>query len=234
MKMDIKIYILMGLILAILVGLAIKWILSSAQRNPLKNDGLNEYESKQTDTQNFRLPDITENQKKELINLAKEAIECFIKTDTHIDYESQDAVLNQEAGVFITLRKGEALRGCIGQLWAENPLYQTVKETAISAATRDPRFPPVSAAELDDLSIKISLLSPLERVGDISEIEVGKHGLMIVYAGRRGVLLPQVPVERGWNRITFVENLCIKAGLPTDSWKENPELYSFTTLEFGV
>jgi AmmeMemoRadiSam system protein A len=108
-----------------------------------------------------------------------------------------------------------------------------VKETAVSAASRDPRFPPVSNAELNELSIKISILSPLEPVEDVSEIEVGVHGVMIIHAGHRGILLPQVPVERGWDRKTFLENVCLKAGLPPDTWKEKPELYSFTSLDFG-
>lgn len=177
--------------------------------------------------------DLTEAHKQELVDLARKSIESFIKTGNLMDYETTDVVLNQPLGVFITLRKGEALRGCIGQMWTDTPLYQTVKETAISAATRDPRFPPVSEMELNQLSIKISILSPLDLVKNISEIEVGKHGLMIVYLGRRGVLLPQVPVERGWDLVTYLENLCMKAGLHPDSWKENPELYSFTTIDFG-
>jgi AmmeMemoRadiSam system protein A len=108
-----------------------------------------------------------------------------------------------------------------------------VRDTAVSAASRDPRFPPVTNEELNQLSIKISILSPLVQVEDILEIEVGVHGVMIIHAGRRGILLPQVPVERGWNRKTFLENVCLKAGLPPDTWKEKPDLYSFTTLDFG-
>jgi len=177
--------------------------------------------------------DFTETHRQTLVELARKSIETFTKTGKIFDYESSDPVLNQALGVFVTLRIGEALRGCIGQMWADTPLYQTVKETAISAATRDPRFPPVSDVELDQLEIKISILSPLDPVEDVNEIEVGKHGLMIVYAGRRGVLLPQVPVDRDWDRITFLENLCLKAGLPPGSWKENIELYSFTTKDFG-
>jgi AmmeMemoRadiSam system protein A len=189
--------------------------------------------SKEDNSNQFHQLDLTDVHQQELVDLARKSIESFIKTGDLIDFESNDPVLNQALGLFITLRKGEALRGCIGQMWADTPLYQTVKDTAISAATRDPRFPPVSEIELNQLSIKISILSPLDPVEEISEIEVGKHGLMIVFRGRRGVLLPQVPVERGWDRITFLENLCAKAGLSLDSWKENPELYSFTTMDFS-
>jgi AmmeMemoRadiSam system protein A len=230
--MDIFVYTLLALFVTVVFFVVVRMFLFSKQQdlpNITSGNRDNELEGENSNPQ----LDFTEARQKELIDLARRSIENFIKSGHFIDYESNDLVLNQTCGVFITLRKGEALRGCIGQMWADTPLYQTVKDTAISAATRDPRFPPVSEVELDELSIKISILSPLDLVEDVSEIEVGKHGLMIMYAGRRGVLLPQVPVERGWDRVTFLENLCVKAGLLPDTWKENPEIYSFTTLDFG-
>jgi AmmeMemoRadiSam system protein A len=97
----------------------------------------------------------------------------------------------------------------------------------------DPRFPPLSEDELEGVTIKISVLSPLKEISNAEEIEVGKHGVMIVQGGRRGVLLPEVPVSRGWDRETFLAHVCMKAGLPLDAWRNNPKLYTFTSNEFG-
>jgi len=177
-------------------------------------------------------PELTREQQRILLDLAYKAIEEYLRTNKVPAYTTEDPVMNQNSGIFLTLRIGVMLRGCIGQLWSEDPLYKVVQDTAISAATRDPRFPPLTIKELEDITIKISILSPLRRITEIEEIEVGTHGLVIVHEGQRGVLLPQVPVERGWDRITFLENLCLKAGLPGYSWKENPTLYVFTTIEF--
>jgi hypothetical protein len=115
----------------------------------------------------------------------------------------------------------------------DTPLYRVVQEMAVAAATSDPRFPPLTAEELDKVSIEISVLSPLRRIADIQEIQVGTHGLMIVEDGQQGVFLPQVPVEQGWNRDQYLENLCLKAGLPTNCMSANPTLYTFTALVFG-
>jgi AmmeMemoRadiSam system protein A len=231
---DLVIYSLTALLIVILVVASVRIFLS---RKMAKSNLGETTKSKkdfniETSVDAF-IPKLTEGHKQELINLAKEAIAAYVQSGEFINFESQDPLLNQALGVFVTLRKGEALRGCIGQLRSDDPLYQTVRDTAVSAASRDPRFPPVSNEELNQLSIKISILSPLVQVEDILEIEVGVHGVMIIHAGRRGILLPQVPVERGWDRKTFLENVCLKAGLPPDTWKEMPDLYSFTTLEFG-
>jgi len=175
---------------------------------------------------------LSRNQKRELIILAKRTIERYLKDQTILDYATDDPLLNQLSGVFVTLRKSGALRGCIGHITAEEPLFRGVQETAVAAATRDPRFLPVKFEEIEEISIKISVLSPLRPI-DIDAIEVGIHGLMITQGGKRGVLLPEVAVERGWGREAFLENLCLKAGLPRHCWKEDPMLYSFTTQEFG-
>jgi AmmeMemoRadiSam system protein A len=231
---DSVIYYVIALLIIILVVTSVRFFSSrKATKSNLGETTKNENDTDiETRVDSF-LPKLTEGHKQELANLAKEAIAAYVQSGEFIDFESQDPLLNQALGVFVTLRKSEALRGCIGQLRSDDPLYQTVRDTAVSAASRDPRFSPVSNDELDELSIKISILSPLVRVEDISEIEVGVHGVMIIHAGRRGILLPQVPVERGWDRKTFLENVCLKAGLPPDTWKDKPELYSFTTLEFG-
>jgi AmmeMemoRadiSam system protein A len=231
---DFDIYFVTALLIIILVIASVSFF-SSRKRIMAKLSETAKKENEtniETNLEPFLLK-LDEGHKQELVNLAKEAIAAFVRSGEFIKFDSQDPVLNQTLGVFVTLRKGEALRGCIGQLRSDDPLYQTVKETAVSAASRDPRFPPVANAELNELSIKISILSPLEPVQDISDIEVGVHGVMIIHAGHRGILLPQVPVERGWDRKTFLENVCLKAGLPPETWKEKPELYSFTSLDFG-
>jgi AmmeMemoRadiSam system protein A len=112
------------------------------------------------------------------------------------------------------------------------PLYRVVQEMAVAAATSDPRFPPLTAEELEQTSIEISILSPLRRITDTQQVEVGTHGLVILQAGQQGVLLPQVPVENGWDREEFLENLCLKAGLPDDCWADRPTLYAFTAMVF--
>lgn len=125
------------------------------------------------------------------------------------------------------------MRGCIGHLWADTPLYRVVQEMAVSAATADQRFSALTAEELDDVSVEISVLSPLRRITNTGQIEVGTHGLVAVQGGRQGVLLPQVPVEQGWGREEFLAQICLKAGLSADCWREEAVLYTFTAVVFG-
>jgi AmmeMemoRadiSam system protein A len=143
-------------------------------------------------------------------------------------------LLAEKRGAFVTLhaRDGE-LRGCVGLMRSDRPLLETVARMAVAAATEDGRFAPVTEAELPALTIEISALGPLEPIRP-EEVEVGRHGLLISHGGRRGVLLPQVPVEHGWDRETFLAHTCWKAGLPEDAWR-NPgvELLAFTAFVFG-
>jgi AmmeMemoRadiSam system protein A len=104
---------------------------------------------------------------------------------------------------------------------------------AVAAASEDPRFPPVTQEELPELQIEISILSPFHRVEDVNKVEIGRDGLFIVHEGRQGLLLPQVPVEQGWDREEFLTNLCLKAGLAGGCWAENPTLYRFTAIVFA-
>lgn len=178
-------------------------------------------------------PDLQEVQKEELLKLARTSIEFYIENSYLPDFETEDPELNRRSGVFVTLEKEGELRGCIGYLRADGPLYQRVQEVAIDAAFADYRFPPLTAEELSEVSIEISVLSPLRRVNDIQEIQVGVHGLLIYQAGRQGVLLPQVAVDENWNRDEFLENACLKADLPGDCWSQRPALYTFTAMVFG-
>jgi AmmeMemoRadiSam system protein B/AmmeMemoRadiSam system protein A len=141
--------------------------------------------------------------------------------------------LKEPRGAFVTLQKGHRLRGCIGFIQATKPLHETVKEMARAAAFDDPRFPPLTKEEWPEVDIEISVLTPLERVEDVSKIKVGVHGIYIVKGARRGLLLPQVAVEYGWDRETFLEQTCLKAGLPPDAWKDpKTEIYVFSADVF--
>ena len=179
----------------------------------------------------YQPPDLNPKQKTKLIRLGFEAIRDYLTNQKIPDIIIDDPELEQDSGVFVTIRQNSNLRGCIGTLTADTPLYLAVKNMSIAAATSDPRFRPLNLEDLSQISIKVAVLSPLNRI-DIDHIEIGKHGLLIVHQGRRGVLLPEVPVDRGWDKTEFLTHLCLKAGLDPQSIKNNPKLYGFTTIEF--
>jgi len=137
------------------------------------------------------------------------------------------------AGVFVTLHRGQRLRGCMGRLESRDPLAKTVAQVAVSAALHDPRFRPVESFELPDLEIEVSVLSPFELI-TADKIEVGRHGLVVERGAQRGLLLPQVATEYGWNRERFLEEVCEKAGLARGAWRE-PEtrVFAFTAEVFS-
>jgi AmmeMemoRadiSam system protein A len=139
--------------------------------------------------------------------------------------------LAEPRGVFTTLYHRAELRGCVGHVFATLPLYRAVAETARAAAFQDPRFSLVTANELPGLEVSLSVLSPLQTIRP-EEVEIGKHGLLISVAGKRGLLLPQVPVEHAWDRIQFLQQTCRKAGLPSTAWKEGASLEAFTAEIF--
>jgi AmmeMemoRadiSam system protein A len=122
-------------------------------------------------------------------------------------------------GAFVTLTIRGRLRGCIGHIVGDTPLFQTIGEMAEAAAFGDPRFPPLSPHEFPDVSIEISILSPLSPCPDPARVEVGRHGLLVRRGGHSGLLLPQVPVEWGWDREQFLDQTCVKAGLRPGCWK---------------
>ncbi|HEX4489170.1 MAG TPA: AmmeMemoRadiSam system protein A [Terriglobales bacterium] len=164
-----------------------------------------------------------------LLKLAHDAIaSALVKSE--ISLESPTPHLAEARGTFATLYHRGNLRGCVGHVFAASSLYRAVAETAQAAAFQDPRFDPVTANELPGLEVSLSILSPLRPIL-AEEVEIGKHGLLISMAGRRGLLLPQVPVEHGWNRIQFLEQTCRKAGLPSNAWQE-AKLEAFTAEVF--
>jgi len=142
--------------------------------------------------------------------------------------------LQAPCGAFVTLHKNGDLRGCIGRMTSNSPLLETVRDMARESAFGDPRFPPLQREELDKCVIEISVLSPMSVCSDPKEVKVGVHGLLLRRGGRSGVLLPQVPVEQGWNLQEYLDYICIKAGLPPKSY-EAPDatLYTFTAEVFG-
>lgn len=150
------------------------------------------------------------------------------------DIDSSEKNLNKKAGAFVSIHKKGRLRGCIGRFEAVDPLYKAVMDMAHSASQNDSRFPRVSPDEVEELDIEISVLSPLRKIKDVSEIEVGTHGIYIIRGMKRGTLLPQVAVNQGWDRDKFLEHTCIKAGLNRDAWKDRKtEIYIYDALVFG-
>jgi hypothetical protein len=173
-------------------------------------------------------------QQQVLLTLARDTIEQYVTDRSVPELPEGDPAFLPERAVFVTLHKHGELRGCIGGLEAKEPLAEAVRSSAISAATQDPRFPPVSPDELEDLEIEVSVLSPLQKVESPDEIIVGKHGVMVAKGMRRGVFLPQVAPEQGWDRDTMLTYLCAhKAGLPADAWRSGADLYIFTTQVFS-
>jgi AmmeMemoRadiSam system protein A len=169
-----------------------------------------------------------------LLRAAREAIAAHL-AGRKPELSPATGGLRGARGAFVTLRRASdgELRGCVGQTEASEPLLETVAEMAVAAATRDGRFEPVSASELESLRIEISVLSPLAPIRP-SEVEVGRHGLLLRCGDSRGVLLPQVPLEHGWDREAFLAHTCEKAGLSADTWsRPGVELSGFTATVFG-
>jgi len=180
-----------------------------------------------------RLMEFSREEKQELLTLARKAIAYFLDTGQMLETGPENRKFRQPSGAFVTLKIQEELRGCIGFVEPVFPLYQTIIQSAVYAATQDPRFPPLRKSELNRIKIEISVLGPLEPVEDVSEIEVGRHGLLIKQKGRSGLLLPQVATEFGWDRPTFLVEVCRKAGLPDKAWKQPGSLLKFEAVVFA-
>jgi len=175
---------------------------------------------------------LTDTERQALLRAARESIAAHFQ-GRRPALPPPTGALAERRGAFVTLHGGDGeLRGCVGLMRSDRPLLETVARMAVAAATEDGRFEPATEAELDELSIEVSALSPLEPIRP-ETVEVGRHGLLIGHSGRRGVLLPQVPEEHGWDRETFLVHTCRKAGLPDDAWKKpGVELLAFTADVF--
>jgi len=175
----------------------------------------------------------TEEQQRALVEIARDAVA------EHVAGRRTEAPrvsgLPEASGAFVTLKKRGELRGCIGTLECRAPLPEEVARVAVSAAQEDPRFEPVRASELNDLDVEVSVLGPLEPIDpfDRDAIEIGRHGLVVEQGWRRGLLLPQVATEWGWDRETFLSQTCVKAGLPHDCWRNGAKVYRFAADVFG-
>jgi len=178
---------------------------------------------------------LTSAQKKELLGIARKTIESYIKDGKVPDFKVDDEGLKKNEGAFVTIRKSGELRGCIGNIIGQQPLYLTVRDMAVESSFADPRFAPVGPGELKEIKIEISVLSEPKRVESADEIKIGVHGVIVKSGYRSGVFLPQVADETGWTKEEFLSNLCEgKAGLPADAWKDKKtELYIFTAQVFS-
>lgn len=174
---------------------------------------------------------LTEEEKKTLKEIARTTIQCRLEgTSPPHSFERITPILREPRGAFVTLEKHGQLRGCIGLIEAIKPLYQTIQEMAEAAAFRDPRFSALRLEEWPDVEIEISVLTPLREIQDVSEIQVGIHGICIVKGPYRGLLLPQVATDQHWDRTTFLAHTCMKAGLPKDAWKDpGVKIYIFSS-----
>ena len=172
---------------------------------------------------------LNEEEKKTLHHIAKTVIENKTRGKPVPDFKIESPILRENRGAFVTIQKRGQLRGCIGYIEGHGPLHTTIEKMAEAAAFNDPRFTPVKEKELPELDIEISVLTPLKRITDVNEIQVGKHGIYIKKGWSSGLLLPQVATEYEWDRQTFLEHTCQKAGLPSNAWKEKEtEIYIFS------
>jgi AmmeMemoRadiSam system protein A len=166
-------------------------------------------------------PELTDEDKRSLLILVRETLDAYLTDGRIPKTETDSPALLEPRATFVTLRRrgSKELRGCRGEVVARQPLVESVAYTAILSATEDPRFPPITAAELPDIHIEISALTPMKPIRP-EEVVVGTHGLMIQRGPFAGLLLPQVPGDWGWNREQFLDALCQKAGLPDGTWHE--------------
>ena len=173
----------------------------------------------------------SDDQRRFLLRVARQAISASIEARGY-DPENPWPALSEPRAVFTTLYTHGVLRGCVGHVPAADPLVRAVAQSAVSAAFSDPRFPPLTAEELPALKIQISVLSRLFPIRP-EEVEIGRHGLLVRMGNRRGLLLPQVPVEFGWDRENFLSQTCHKAGIAANAWMSGAELLAFTAESFG-
>jgi AmmeMemoRadiSam system protein A len=162
---------------------------------------------------------LSEEDTRTLLQTARETIDASLARRRPA-YPPVTETLRRPCGAFVTLKKRGQLRGCVGHVTSESSLFETVKAASIASAFEDPRFPPLSAAEWPGVRIEISVLSPLERIGDPSLIRAGIHGIKVRRGPCAGLLLPQVATEQGWDSAALLEHTCLKAGLPSDAWKD--------------
>ncbi len=174
----------------------------------------------------------TSEEKIELISLARQSIESTL-LNRNDSPETTFENLKEKMAAFTTLMINNALRGCIGYIHAIKPLYITVWDTAQSAAFGDPRFPPLTIDEFSKIKIEISVMTPLKKIDDYYDFEIGKHGLYIKHGFYSGLLLPQVALKYKWDKEEFLREVCYKAGLPADAYKQGADIFKFAAEIFS-
>lgn len=179
---------------------------------------------------------LTNVERKELLRCARAAIALVIGAHDErapLDRRVAPMPIRNRGGAFVSLHIGDDLRGCIGYPESDLPLPEIIERCAVTAAISDPRFPAVNATEWPQVDIEISILGTIEPLGAVDEIEIGRHGLIVEQGIRRGLLLPQVAIEFGWDRDEFLEHTCSKAGLAKDAWKNGAKVFKFEAEVFG-
>lgn len=178
-------------------------------------------------------PRLDERQRRQLLKMARQSIEDHLAHRSPTVITNLDAALGNPGAAFVTLRRAQELRGCVGYIEPLYPLWETVSRCAVAAASEDHRFHPVTLLELPRLEIAVSVLTPVEPMRDLSGLEIGRHGLMVRHGARRGLLLPEVACERAWDGKTFLRETCRKAGLGQEVL-EDPglEIFLFETERF--
>ncbi|MDD5062653.1 MAG: AmmeMemoRadiSam system protein A, partial [Candidatus Marinimicrobia bacterium] len=191
-------------------------------------------EVKATSADQLNKSDLTREEQLFLLDLAEKTVAAAVNKKPLPAPQDVPERLKVKRGAFVTLEKNHELRGCIGYILPISPLYKTVIEMAQSAALHDPRFKPVSPGELKNITVEISVLTVPEKITNPNIIEVGKHGIIMKRGYNQGLLLPQVATDYGWDRETFLEHTCLKAGLPRDAWQDkNTEIQVFSAQVFN-
>jgi AmmeMemoRadiSam system protein A len=176
---------------------------------------------------------LTLEEERACLRLARQAIAHYFKIGSSLRTPVKEGVLKEKRGAFVTLTVAGDLRGCIGYPLPIKPLDETIIEMAVAAASQDTRFDPLGSEEMDRLRIEISVLGLPELIASPTDVEVGRHGIIVSKGFNRGLLLPQVPAEHGWDRETYLRNGCLKAGLGHDEWKKGAKIEVFTAQVFS-
>ncbi|MDD8014127.1 MAG: AmmeMemoRadiSam system protein A [Acidobacteriota bacterium] len=176
---------------------------------------------------------LTLEHKQFLLRFARKTIENYLKDGSTIKAPRADRILTEKRGAFVTVRVGGVLRGCIGYPLPHKPLVETIIDVAVMAVSQDYRFTPLDIEELDRTEIEISVLSLPRPIQNVKEIEVGRHGIIVSKGYHKGLLLPQVPEEHGWDRETYLRHGCLKAGLDENEWKKGAHIEIFTADVFS-
>jgi AmmeMemoRadiSam system protein A len=191
----------------------------------------NKAEGGEPATRTVSAQEFSHEERAQLLRLAHDSIASALQ-EFELSLDAPTPHLAEPRGAFTSLYLRGELRGCVGYVLPSCTVYRAVAETARAAAFDDNRFPPVTEEEAPHLAIELSILSPPQPI-QADEVEVGRHGLLVSCHGRRGLLLPQVPVEHGWDRATFLGQTCRKAGLPLDAWQKDATIEAFTAEVFG-